>query len=1193
MEQNTTEALVIPEIPKVVPKQSIETYVPTAFYDVPGIAKYDSASFVIKDGTVALRRNFLRTIIDFSIDTSTGIGTIYYDDGTKITVNFPVHKEGAISEALVTEITFLSQGGGEFSWVYADGQYVLYVDISKLNILDTCIICVEELLQDGRYSTSPTSVIKSNGQVLLVASEPFDGRMLILNSYINVASTLADYDIEVDDKLSSESTNPVQNKVIVEELDKIKYRISEGVTGAKIEYTEHVGQDDYGGNVYRQHFDDFRTFDFTAPRGPQGPKGDTGDTGPAGSGVEILGKYNSLEELKQSHPTGNKGDAYFGGEDLYVWDILNLSWINVGNIKGPQGNPGPKGDIGPKGDTGPKGDPGPQGNGIQSIDPAPDSDILYYVVLDSGEKYSITIPRGKDGASINIKGLLLESADDLPKLATVNVNDGYIVKDIESPSGYSLYFKGEIDKNGNGVIDEDDYVWVYVKGFGKGQQGERGPAGSKIVKTEPVGQTAEGNVYRQYFDNGITNEFIAPIQPGIISPIYRHIFYLCENDGTVLATVTIDINKSDEFTFDTLYEYLIDIQGRYPVSAYKNKNINENSVTPINFTIYANSSGGSSRSLHIDGYEINDYEHTGSIGNLEYPLINEVKYNLDADDVVIQYISITKIGGQDGIAIDATLTVLGAPADANAVGMAINELIYNKSTTEEYSERTTANGISIKDVSSARIAKVVGQTQFSINLFNGIPEDNDAIHKVTNSTFKIVKPHIQHLDDILLDGFGKIYTLCIKVQEKMSLETETELFNFTGRFYNAKNNTLLNRLVFDFSQKSFGWLVQTYQSENTIEKLLFESDVICNNIDTLDSESYVKIQVMLLEGEYTEDTLPDFVDYYEKHAYFKKFTSTSADGTQISTIEFENDVELPQGATIDFDNGKIIRETADGIREERINISGKYIAYKGGIEKIDSDVKDSLPCTLKQFYIASDIEANPTEEATEELKKLKVGETTYSIPQGGGSSGGISQDELDKKVDKIPGEDIIILYGRNAIGENIGYTVASSDTALQAQRIPYYRSTESTGKYTTTGGEYTIAVGTPKQPYAAANKKYVDESIHKYRLTFRDITQQQYEEEVVYREIVVIVYSNRKPEDMTLSNLQQANDGRGYQLAGTPGLFNNMDDVTEGYPIGTNIPITITSDGLSQIGFTTYGDDGQYYDYSITPLSMEVQELVM
>ena len=60
--------------------------------------------------------------------------------------------------------------------------------------------------------------------------------------------------------------------------------------------------------------------------------------GKNGTGVNILGSYDTVDALKTAHPTGNAGEAYLVKGNLYVWN--ESDWINAGNIQGPQGNPG-------------------------------------------------------------------------------------------------------------------------------------------------------------------------------------------------------------------------------------------------------------------------------------------------------------------------------------------------------------------------------------------------------------------------------------------------------------------------------------------------------------------------------------------------------------------------------------------------------------------------------------------------------------------------------------------------------------------------------------------------------------------------------------------------------------------------------------------------------------------------------------
>ena len=66
-------------------------------------------------------------------------------------------------------------------------------------------------------------------------------------------------------------------------------------------------------------------------------RSDTGLNGADGTSVTILSSYDTLEDLQVAHPTGNEGDAYIIDGDLYVWNVDDSIWKNVGKIQGPQG----------------------------------------------------------------------------------------------------------------------------------------------------------------------------------------------------------------------------------------------------------------------------------------------------------------------------------------------------------------------------------------------------------------------------------------------------------------------------------------------------------------------------------------------------------------------------------------------------------------------------------------------------------------------------------------------------------------------------------------------------------------------------------------------------------------------------------------------------------------------------------------
>lgn len=87
------------------------------------------------------------------------------------------------------------------------------------------------------------------------------------------------------------------------------------------------------------------------PEGPQGPKGAKGDTG---TGLDILGTYDSVEALQSAVTQPSQGDMYNVGLSapytIYMWDATGGGeWQSQGQLQGAQG---PQGEPGPKGDTG-------------------------------------------------------------------------------------------------------------------------------------------------------------------------------------------------------------------------------------------------------------------------------------------------------------------------------------------------------------------------------------------------------------------------------------------------------------------------------------------------------------------------------------------------------------------------------------------------------------------------------------------------------------------------------------------------------------------------------------------------------------------------------------------------------------------------------------------------------------------------
>lgn len=156
-----------------------------------------------------------------------------------------------------------------------------------------------------------------------------------------------------------------------------------------------------GVNVVTVTKTDGTTSSFEVRNGAQGPKGDDG------TGVTILGSYESIDELNRLHPSGSAGDSYMVNGELYVWSLNESAWLSVGNIKGPKGDTGETGPQGPKGETGDTGEVGPQGPKGDTGETGPQG--------PQGERGEPG-PQGDTGSA----GIYVKSADETDEQAIAN-----------------------------------------------------------------------------------------------------------------------------------------------------------------------------------------------------------------------------------------------------------------------------------------------------------------------------------------------------------------------------------------------------------------------------------------------------------------------------------------------------------------------------------------------------------------------------------------------------------------------------------------------------------------------------------------------------------------------------------------------------------------------------------------------------
>ena len=242
------------------------------------------------------------------------------------------------------------------------------------------------------------------------------------------------------------------------------------------------------------------TTTYSAPVCIQGAKGEDG------TGVNILDKYPSLEELKKAHPTGNAGDCYTVNGTLYAWSTSKNDWIDCGNIKGEKGDQGIQGIQGEQGEQGPQGIPGTPGKagttyytwiryadtitgeGI-SNDPTGKTYIGFaYNKTTSTESntptdYTWSLIKGDKGDT-GVKGDRGEKGETYYTWIKYSDNaDGTGLYD--TPKNTTMYIGIAINKTTpTESANKTDYTWSKFKGD-KGDKGDKGQQGEQGGKGDP------------------------------------------------------------------------------------------------------------------------------------------------------------------------------------------------------------------------------------------------------------------------------------------------------------------------------------------------------------------------------------------------------------------------------------------------------------------------------------------------------------------------------------------------------------------------------------------------------------------------------------------------------------------------------------------------------------------------------------
>jgi hypothetical protein len=119
------------------------------------------------------------------------------------------------------------------------------------------------------------------------------------------------------------------------------------------------------------------------PPGPQGPIGPPGPPGPQGEGNRILGTVRDYDDLPVY--ANVIGDIWITADDGHGWRWIGYTWVDIGLLRGPPGEPGLDGERGPPGEQGERGPPGESGAAAVDDEPPenPTSGRLWFDTRDA------------------------------------------------------------------------------------------------------------------------------------------------------------------------------------------------------------------------------------------------------------------------------------------------------------------------------------------------------------------------------------------------------------------------------------------------------------------------------------------------------------------------------------------------------------------------------------------------------------------------------------------------------------------------------------------------------------------------------------------------------------------------------------------------------------------------------------------
>jgi hypothetical protein len=315
-------------------------------------------------------------------------------------------------------------------------------------------------------------------------------------------------------------------------------------------------------------------------------------------------------------------------------------------------------------------------------------------------------------------------------------------------------------------------------------------------------------------------------------------------------------------------------------------------------------------------------------------------------------------------------------------------LQYVQPIEDEYSERITANGESVLDWqgngSTARLLRVAGDTQATKNIFNfekvsfddNLKNGTMVFEKAGNSlVFKSIKADNNYFYTGTSDA-GDLSAFLLKPNTTYTSFVTITVATLDDNDYNligagSYSCCLSLQDVSTYATNRIN-IVDSYNQEKPYDKVgTFTVRTVFTTPQDLSAYTYVSTRVgnniqvtytnlMIVEGEYTEETMPKYVQGFDglKNVVFQGIISKSADGTKESVLSFPAPIECGLGVTIDFENQKIINQGVEiPFTEEQKAVGNEYTVWRDGTEEIlnENAIYGILPELTQEYVVVAEM----------------------------------------------------------------------------------------------------------------------------------------------------------------------------------------------------------------------------------------------